>query len=76
MKVQEVALYVIGAPLPFPPTWRGTRLVAGVDGRHRCAALAGVVGEAVGCRVYERRPKACWELEPGGEACRSIRGEV
>ncbi|HZT48027.1 MAG TPA: YkgJ family cysteine cluster protein [Hyphomicrobiaceae bacterium] len=35
----------------------------------RCAALAGEVGIATSCRVYEVRPEVCRACEPGDDAC-------
>jgi rRNA maturation protein Nop10 len=39
----------------------------------RCAALAGVVGEATSCTVYTLRPDVCRACLPGDEACRMAR---
>jgi Fe-S-cluster containining protein len=44
-----------------------------VDGRWRCAALAGKLGESVSCRVYRKRPPSCRQFEPGSEMCRETR---
>ena len=30
----------------------------------RCTALAGVIGEAVSCAIYEQRPSPCREFRP------------
>ncbi|WP_235864945.1 YkgJ family cysteine cluster protein [Pseudothauera lacus] len=30
----------------------------------RCVALAGVIGEAVACTIYERRPPPCRDFAP------------
>lgn len=38
-----------------------------------CTALDGTVGEKVGCRVYEDRPKMCRMLEEGSDRCHAIR---
>jgi len=35
----------------------------------RCVALDGRLGEAVRCTVYEARPSACRELQPGEDKC-------
>ncbi|MGQ9367418.1 YkgJ family cysteine cluster protein [Azospirillum sp. ST 5-10] len=39
----------------------------------RCAALAGVIGEGVWCRVYADRPLVCREFTAGSDACRAVR---
>ncbi|GAB4237559.1 MAG: YkgJ family cysteine cluster protein [Acidobacteriota bacterium] len=45
----------------------------------RCVALEGVVGRAVRCTIYDRRPSVCreftpaWEDPAGGELCRKAR---
>ncbi len=39
----------------------------------RCRALAGIVGEAVSCTIYARRPEVCHACEPGDEACNMAR---
>lgn len=39
----------------------------------RCAALAGTIGEAVHCRVYEDRPLVCREFTAGSDACHAVR---
>lgn len=39
----------------------------------RCAALAGVVGMATSCLVYEVRPDVCRACEIGDDACRIAR---
>jgi len=38
----------------------------------RCAALR-KVGRRFACSVYDRRPKACHELDRGSPACRRFR---
>lgn len=35
----------------------------------RCSALAGQVGVATSCSVYEQRPDVCGECQPGDEPC-------
>ena len=35
----------------------------------RCIALAGNIGESVGCTIYEKRSSTCREFEMGTEAC-------
>ena len=35
----------------------------------RCAALHGVVGDAVACSIYGLRPDVCRVCQPGDEAC-------
>lgn len=35
----------------------------------RCAALAGTVGEATRCTIYDLRPDVCRACLPGDDAC-------
>lgn len=35
----------------------------------RCKQLEGVIGECVGCRIYETRPSVCREFAPGSDGC-------
>jgi Fe-S-cluster containining protein len=42
----------------------------------RCAALDGVVGMDVSCRVYEKRPKICRVFPVGSKSCLAARKEV
>ena len=35
----------------------------------RCVALAGEIGVATGCTIYEERPAVCRECQPGDEEC-------
>jgi Fe-S-cluster containining protein len=39
----------------------------------RCVALRGEVGRAAGCTIYENRPQACRNFEPGGMLCLEAR---
>jgi uncharacterized protein len=39
----------------------------------RCMALAGKIGEAVKCNIYEWRPSTCREFMPGTDACNRAR---
>ena len=39
----------------------------------RCVALAGEVGVAVACTIYDVRPSPCREFEAGSDACRQAR---
>lgn len=39
----------------------------------RCAALAGTVGEAVACTIYDVRPSPCREFDTGHAACARAR---
>lgn len=39
----------------------------------RCIALAGEIGEAVACTIYEERPSPCREFEAGHDACARAR---
>jgi Fe-S-cluster containining protein len=40
---------------------------------NRCSALAGKVGVATSCSVYDVRPDVCRACEPGDDACRMAR---
>jgi Fe-S-cluster containining protein len=39
----------------------------------RCAALAGTVGTAAACTIYDMRPDVCRACEPGDPECRMAR---
>jgi Fe-S-cluster containining protein len=39
----------------------------------RCDALAGEVGKATACTIYELRPAVCRDCVPDGEDCRMAR---
>jgi len=39
----------------------------------RCAALAGTVGQQVGCTIYASRPRPCDELTEGSYSCHKAR---
>jgi len=39
----------------------------------RCAALAGTIGSATACTIYEVRPIVCRDCVPGDEACTMAR---
>lgn len=41
--------------------------------RPHCAALTGTVGQAVACKVYDRRPSPCRDVLPGDDRCRRAR---
>ncbi len=54
------------------------RLVAGDESGMRCTgercdALAGKVGTATLCTIYDLRPTVCRDCVPGGEDCRMAR---
>lgn len=38
-----------------------------------CTALEGKIGERVGCRVYEDRPRMCRQFEAGSDRCHAVR---
>ena len=40
---------------------------------NRCAALAGQVGVATACTIYDIRPEVCRACQPGDDACRIAR---
>lgn len=39
----------------------------------RCVALAGTVGQQVGCVIYHQRPSPCAELTEGSPGCNKAR---
>ena len=39
----------------------------------RCAALAGTIGEATRCTIYELRPEVCRVCQPGDDECNMAR---
>lgn len=41
-----------------------------------CAALRGVPGVRVSCRIYDRRPSICRTFEPGSDACLDARADI
>jgi hypothetical protein len=43
------------------------------DGHNRCAALVGTQGVNVSCSIYDRRPFACSDYEPGSPDCFKVR---
>jgi Fe-S-cluster containining protein len=43
------------------------------EGHSRCAALVGVQHESIRCGIYESRPTACREFDPGSPECLRIR---
>lgn len=53
---------------PFHACMAGTQQAA-----PRCVALAGEIGQAVSCRVYDARPPACREVQPGDDKCQRAR---
>lgn len=48
---------------PFEVAMRGTE---GCDPL-RCIALAGEIGQAVACTIYDRRPSPCRQVQPAWE---------
>lgn len=38
-----------------------------------CANLGGTIGESVGCKIYEQRPRMCHVFEAGSDKCHAIR---
>lgn len=42
----------------------------------RCVALKGEPGCSVTCRIYDRRPSACRDFEPGSRECHIARKAV
>lgn len=49
------------------------RLVGTDDSPPRCVALAGEIGKAVTCRIYDGRPSPCREFDIEHEACARAR---
>lgn len=45
-------------------------------GRCICVALRGTVGKRASCTIYERRPRACRELEAGSDECLRARRQA
>jgi Fe-S-cluster containining protein len=43
------------------------------DGWWKCIALKGNVGQSVICTVYDKRPSACSNFDPGSDACKKAR---
>lgn len=43
--------------------------------RHRCIALTGPLGRKALCTIYELRPLACRNFEPGSRDCKKYRKE-
>jgi Fe-S-cluster containining protein len=39
----------------------------------RCVALAGTIGVATSCSIYDVRPEVCRECQPGDDACTMAR---
>ena len=52
--------------------------MAGTNSRTpQCAALQGMVGQDLSCRIYQQRPSPCREVQPGDAHCnrgRAIHG--
>jgi Fe-S-cluster containining protein len=47
-----------------------------LDGdEHRCGALQGELGQQVGCSIYDLRPRACRNVQPGDPYCLRARRE-
>ncbi len=42
----------------------------------RCVALRGVMGGAVRCSIYDRRPEICRQFEPGSGGCLEARAAM
>ncbi|MDA0190860.1 MAG: YkgJ family cysteine cluster protein [Proteobacteria bacterium] len=65
----------VPAALALPLTASLCRMRGTDDAAPRCAALAGEVGVAVQCTIYERRPGPCRDFAPyaplgiGDDAC-------
>ena len=41
----------------------------------RCSKLLGIIGQDVGCAIYQERPQACRDFESGSMECRLMRLE-
>lgn len=64
-----------GVPLPMtlPVTSAMVRMKGTDDAPPRCVALAGEVGVAVHCTIYDGRPSPCREFDIEHDACRHAR---
>jgi Fe-S-cluster containining protein len=40
---------------------------------NRCCALRGTVGQSVSCSIYQDRPRACQQFQPGSPLCLEAR---
>ena len=54
---------------------RGLGTKMNEQGHITCVALNGAVGASCSCGIYEARPRACREFEPGSEVCLAAREE-
>jgi Fe-S-cluster containining protein len=71
--VRRVGLPVITSTSGWPRL--ATKPHTGPGGETICSALAGTVGGACGCLIYEDRPNVCREFLPGSLKCQVARAE-
>jgi len=64
-----------GVPLAMTvPVTANIVRMAGTDAAApRCVALAGEIGQAVGCTIYAARPSPCREFDTEHDACNRAR---
>jgi len=64
-----------GVPRSFtlPVTVQLVRMRGTDEAPPRCAALSGIVGQAVTCTIYNARPSPCREFDIEHEACARAR---
>lgn len=56
-----------------PVTVNIVRMAGTDDAEPRCVALAGEIGQAVACTIYESRPSPCREFDTSHAACNRAR---
>ena len=59
--------------LTVPVTANLVRMAGTDTAAPRCVALAGTIGEAVACTIYEGRPSPCREFDTEHAACNRAR---
>jgi len=62
--------------IPIAPHYvamQGTQTTDTETQTTRCVALAGEIGGAVGCTIYEQRSSTCREFDSGTPACNRAR---
>ena len=63
----------VPAEMTVPVTPAIVRLCGTDAAAPRCVALAGTIGEAVACTIYDVRPSPCREFDTGHAACARAR---
>ena len=56
-------------PLTVPVTPANVRMCGSDSTEPRCVALAGELGKAVACTIYDARPSPCREFDISHDAC-------